>query len=170
MGPSKPLSADEIVKANAKKRANGAQLGGPAKIGRLDAATMAALGRRGPGSVPGQSAQGTSPSSGRGRGHVQSQGIGPSSGQGRGQSAGQAGAQLAGVHVLTPCSLAIGQIRRAEVMPGIAGSMMTRVGSDLQHYLCCASQQAGTACAVPACTIVQSYCNHSLQFSSPGSS
>ncbi|KAL0034616.1 hypothetical protein WJX79_010733 [Trebouxia sp. C0005] len=46
MGPAKPLTADEIVKANAKKRAAGGQIGVPAKLGRLDAATMAALGRK----------------------------------------------------------------------------------------------------------------------------
>ena len=81
MAPAKPLSADEIVKANAKKRGGGAQLGGPAKVGRLDAATMAALGRRGPGSA---------------LSHLLAQGTSPS-GQGRGQPTGQAQAQHAGV-------------------------------------------------------------------------
>ena len=88
MVPAKPLSADEIVKANAKKRASGAQLGGPAKVGRLDAATMAALGRRGPGPVLGQ---------------LLAQSMGPSSGQGRGQPTGQAGAQHAGAPWCCSC-------------------------------------------------------------------
>ena len=44
---AKPLSADEIVKANAKKRAAGQQPAGPAKAGRLDAAAMAALVKKG---------------------------------------------------------------------------------------------------------------------------
>ena len=89
MAPAKPLSADEIVKANAKKRAaGGAQLGGPAKVGRLDAATMAALGRRGPGSALSHLlAQSTS-----------------ASGQGRGQPAGQAGVQHAGVFPCVGCA------------------------------------------------------------------
>lgn len=92
MAPAKPLSADEIVKANAKKRANGVQMGGPAKTGRLDAATMAALGKRGPVSALGQ---------------LPSQGMGPAPGRGRAQPAWQAGAQLAGAPLcsfLVSCS------------------------------------------------------------------
>lgn len=104
MAPAKPLSADEIVKANAKKRAGGAQLGGPAKVGRLDAATMAALSRRGPGSALSHLlAHSTS-----------------SSGQGRGQPTGQAGAQHAGVHVLfwaVLVSLFHGDMLLAEFIP-----------------------------------------------------
>lgn len=90
MGPAKPLSADEIVKANAKKRANGVQMGAPAKIGRLDAATMAALGKRGPASVLGQ---------------LPAQGAGPAApGRGRPQLLQQAGAQVAGVlNMLSHC-------------------------------------------------------------------
>lgn len=83
MVSAKPLSADEIVKANAKKRAAGGQIGGPAKIGRLDAATMAALGRRGPASAAGQL-------SSQGMGLMQGQGTGQAPGQGRGQLAGAA--------------------------------------------------------------------------------
>ena len=88
MAPAKPLSADEIVKANAKKRANGAQMGGPVKVGRLDAATMAALGRRGPGS---------------GLGQLLAQSTGPSSGEGGGQPTGQAAAQHAGAPLCCSC-------------------------------------------------------------------
>lgn len=44
---AKPLSADEIVKANAKKRAAGQQPIGAAKAGRLDAATLAAMVKKG---------------------------------------------------------------------------------------------------------------------------
>lgn len=88
MAPAKPLSADEIVKANAKKRANGAQLGGPAKVGRLDAATMAALGKRGPGLLLSQ---------------LLAQSPGPASGQGRGQLLGQTEGQHAGVPLCSSC-------------------------------------------------------------------
>lgn len=97
MAPAKPLSADEIVKANAKKRAGGAQLGGPAKVGRLDAATMAALGRRGPGSALGHLLAQSTSSPGQGRGQLTGQGRGPT---------GQAGAQHAGVCFLL-CGLCL---------------------------------------------------------------
>lgn len=62
---AKPLSADEIVKANAKKRAAGSLAAGPAKIGRLDAAAMAALGKR---SLNKSHSQGQNPGQGLGQG------------------------------------------------------------------------------------------------------
>ena len=101
MGPAKPLTADEIVKANAKKRAAGGQIGAPAKLGRLDAATMAALGRKGSGSgqltgrglglVPGQ---GTGQLLGQGQ--LPGRGSGLLSGQGSGQFAGHNPGQMSG--------------------------------------------------------------------------
>ena len=78
MGPAKPLTADEIVKANAKKRAAGGQIGAPAKLGRLDAATMAALGRK-------SSALASSNLTGQGSGQFAAQGSGQMPMQGSGQ-------------------------------------------------------------------------------------
>ena len=90
MGPAKPLTADEIVKANAKKRAAGGQMGAPAKLGRLDAATMAALGRAGSGSGSANlTGQGLSQTAGQGSGQLPGQGSGQFTAQGSGHVAGQ---------------------------------------------------------------------------------
>ncbi len=90
MGPAKPLTADEIVKANAKKRAAGGQIGAPAKLGRLDAATMAALGRKSSASASGNltgqgSGQFAAQGSGQLPGHFTVQGSGQMPMQGSGQ-------------------------------------------------------------------------------------
>ncbi|KAL3137975.1 hypothetical protein ABBQ38_005218 [Trebouxia sp. C0009 RCD-2024] len=109
MGPAKPLSADEIVKANAKKRANGVQMGAPAKIGRLDAATMAALGKRGPASVlgqlPGQGTGPAAPARGRpqlpqqaGTQHAGGPGLGPGSSLTSGRGVASRGSLLSPAH------------------------------------------------------------------------
>ncbi len=87
MGPAKPLTADEIVKANAKKRAAGGQIGAPAKLGRLDAATMAALGKR-------SSALALSNLTGQGSGQFAAQGSGQLPVQGPGQMPMQGSGQF----------------------------------------------------------------------------
>ena len=99
MGPAKPLTADEIVKANAKKRAAGGQIGPPAKLGRLDAATMAALGKRSsalaPSNLTGQSSgQFAAQGSGQLPGQVPVQGSGQMPMQGSGQMPMQGSGQF----------------------------------------------------------------------------
>ncbi|KAL0029923.1 hypothetical protein WJX77_007833 [Trebouxia sp. C0004] len=89
MGPAKPLTADEIVKANAKKRAAGGQIEAPAKLGRLDAATMAALGRK-------SSALASSNLTGQGSGQFAAQGSGQLPGQFTVQGSGQMSMQGSG--------------------------------------------------------------------------
>ena len=117
MGPAKPLTADEIVKANAKKRAAGGQIGPPAKLGRLDAATMAALGKRssalassnltgqssgqfaaqGSGKLPGQvTVQGSGQMPMQGSGQFTTHSSGPLLGHGLGQDPGQFATQSSG--------------------------------------------------------------------------
>ena len=105
MGPAKPLTADEIVKANAKKRAAGGHIGVPAKLGRLDAATMAALGRKNStlasSNLTGQSsgqfaAQGSGQLPMQGSGQFTTHSSGSMLGHGSGQDSGQFAAQSSG--------------------------------------------------------------------------
>ncbi len=131
MGPAKPLTADEIVKANAKKRTAGGQIGAPAKLGRLDAATMAALGKRssaltlsnltgqssgqfaaqGSGQLPGQlPVQGSGQVPTQGSGQITTHSSGPMLGHGSGQNSGQFATQSSG-HMPGPSTgLASGQV------------------------------------------------------------